>query len=272
MNHKASLLLISAVIFALLFAGCTTQPQTLPATTPVPLSGTWTLISALAGSGATNVLPGTTITATFSEGGTISGSAGCNDYVASFQVRENQIQIGKPATSAKSCESPAGIMDQEKVYLADLQGAASYAINGDMLTISDATGKVLLTYQKSGSVIAPLPISGITWVLERYQPVSGTEVPVIEGTALTAFFGPLGALNGTAGCNSFNGAYTTSGPNGISVGPLATTLMFCGDAGVMDQETAYLTLLRTVSFYEVTSEGMLHLLNATGAPVLIYSS
>jgi heat shock protein HslJ len=272
MNHQATLLLISAVIIALLFAGCMTQPQTLPATTPAPLNGTWTLISALAGVGATNVIPGTTITATFSEGGTVSGSTGCNDYVASCQVRENQVKIGKPATSTTKCESPVGIMDQETIYLADLQGAASYAINGDSLTISDSAGKVLLTYQKSGSVVTPLPISGITWVLERYHQVSGTDVPVIQDTELTALFGPIGALNGTAGCNSYNGAYTTSGPNGISFGPLATTRMYCGDAGVMDQETAYLTLLRTVSSYEMTGEGMLHLLDATGTPVLLYSS
>jgi hypothetical protein len=40
----------------------------------------------------------------------------------------------------------------------------------------------------------------------------------------------------------------------------------------MDQETAYLTLLRTVSSYEVTEDGMLNLMNSTGTPVLVYSS
>ncbi len=126
--------------------------------------------------------PGTTITATFSEGGTVSGSTGCNDYVASCQVRENQVKIGKPATSTTKCESPVGIMDQETIYLADLQGAASYAINGDSLTISDSAGKVLLTYQKSDQSSLPCQFqaspgssSGITRFRERMSPSSRTQ-------------------------------------------------------------------------------------------------
>jgi heat shock protein HslJ len=42
-------------------------------------------------------------------------------------------------------------MDQEAIYLSNLQGAGSYAINGDLLTVYDLTGKILLTYQKAGS-------------------------------------------------------------------------------------------------------------------------
>ena len=47
------------------------------------------------------------------------------------------LKIGKPATTLTMCGSPAGIMDQETIYLSNLQGAASDAISGETLTISD---------------------------------------------------------------------------------------------------------------------------------------
>jgi heat shock protein HslJ len=283
MKTQASIILFSVVILALLFAGCTTQPQTTPtpsSTTQIPttippippITGTWMLISGLAGQGSMTVLPGTTITATFSDGETVSGSAGCNNYVAMYQVEKTNLKVGKPATSKMMCNSPAGIMDQETIYLSNLQGAARYAISGDMLTISDVAGKTLLTYQRAGATGAPMPIANITWNLEMYRSSSGSNIPVIQTTNVTALFGSDRSITGSAGCNSYTGTYTTSGSNGISVGPLATTRMYCGDPGVMDQETAYLALLQTVVSYEVTEDGMLNLMNSTGTPVLVYSS
>ncbi len=298
MKRNAIVILVSAVIVALLFAGCTTQPPTVPSTTPsttiptatptasatpVPTSisattlqppqinGTWTLISALAGLGASNVLPGTKITAVFSDGGTVSGSSGCNNYVAAYDVsRTNKLTIGKLATSKTNCVSPAGIMDQESIYLTNLQGAASFTITNDKLIILDSAGKTLLTYQSGGTIGTTLPIGGITWNLSMYRPNSGSNVPPAANA--TALFGPARNLTGSAGCNSYSGVFTTSGLYGLSIGPLATTQIYCGEPGVMDQETAYLANLRKVASYEVTKDGMLNLKDSGGTPVLMYSS
>jgi len=283
MKVQGSIILICGVILALLVAGCTTQPQTTPTPSPTtqipttippipPITGTWMLVSGLAGQGTMSVLPGTTITATFSDGETVSGSAGCNNYVAMYQVEKTNLKVGKPATSKMMCNSPAGIMDQETIYLSNLQGAARYAISGDMLTIYDVAGKALLTYQRTAVPVPPMPLVNITWNLDLYRQSSGSNVPVIQTTNVTALFGSDGSISGSAGCNSYTGSYTTSGSNGISIGPLATTRMYCGDPGVMDQETAYLALLSTVSSYEVTEDGMLNLMNSTGTPVLVFSS
>jgi heat shock protein HslJ len=151
-------------------------------------------------------------------------------------------------------------------------GSHQHAINGDVLTLYDLTGKTLLTYQKAGTTVTPVPIAGITWKLDLYRQSSGSDMPVIQDTEVTALFGPVGNLTGSAGCNSYTGIFTTSGSNGISIGPLATTLMYCGEPGVMDQETAYLTLLRTASSYVVTADGMLNIKNSAGTQVLVYSS
>jgi len=289
MKQNAILFLTCGIIVSVLFTGCTAPQGTIPSTTtpvtsapttPVvtaaeplsPLLGTWTLISTLAGMGTTNVIPGTTVIATFAEDGTVSGFAGCNNYVASYQSRVNTLTIGTLATTLKNCNSPAGIMNQEQIFLTNLKGAATFTTTGDILSISDANGKTLLTFRKEGSAVSPLPFTGISWRLETYKGSAGSMIGINPATTVNALFGTDGSITGSAGCNSYTGSYTHSGQNGISISPLATTRMYCGEPGVMDQETAYLADLQAAASYKVTDTGKLHLMDATGTTVLVYSS
>ena len=289
MKRNAILFLICGIIVAMLFAGCTaprgtTPPATTPATpaptTPVvttvepslPLPGTWTLISMLAGMGTSNAIPGTTITATFAKDGTVSGSAGCNNYVASYKSGVNTLTIGDLVTTTMTCDSPTGIMNQEQIYLTNLQGAAIFTVTGDLLSISDSNGKTLLTFRKEGAAVSSLPFAGISWELVTYKASSGSMIGVNPSTTVKALFGTDGNITGSAGCNSYAGSYTRSGQNGIAIGPLATTLMFCGEPGVMDQETAYLANLQAAASYKVTTDGNLQLMDMAGTPILVYSS
>ncbi len=281
---KFMIVLIGMIALALLLAGCTTPelpgqpPATGEGTPPVtpltvertPLIGTgWTLISGLSGTGTWNVLAGTTITATFGEDGQVSGSAGCNNYFAAYQSLTNTLSIGTPATTRMYCAEPAGIMNQETLYLSNLQGAATYAIEGDLLTISDTNGRTLLTYRKGLPEPAPLPFEGTAWSLDRYKAADGTMTAVLPSTTVTALFAS-GNLTGSAGCNSYFGSYTMTGVSGITIGPLGMTLMYCGEPGVMDQETAYLALLPSAVTYGI-SGGQLALYDAAGMPILEYS-
>jgi heat shock protein HslJ len=289
MKQNAILLLICGIIALVLFAGCTAPQGTIPSTaTPVtsapetpagitaepvsPLFGTWTLISTLVGMGTANVIPGTTIITTFAEDGTVSGLSGCNNYVASYQSRGNTLSIGTLVMTLKSCNSPAGIMNQEQIFLTNLKGAATFTITGDIMAISDANGKTLLTFRKEGSAVSPLPIAGISWRLETYKGSAGTMIGINPATTVNALFGFEGSITGSAGCNSYTGSYTHTGQNRISIGPLATTRKYCGEPGVMDQETAYLADLQAAASYQVTDGGKLHLMDATGTTVLVYSN
>ena len=131
MKPIVSGLLIVALILMLFACGCTTppavptpttEPTTLPTPTPTPvqtpvatgpgtqadLAGvTWYLVSFNHGTGSTNVLPDTEITAIF-EGNTVYGSAGCNQYSASYQGTLNNMAIGTPASTKMSCTPPPG--------------------------------------------------------------------------------------------------------------------------------------------------------------------
>jgi heat shock protein HslJ len=115
---------------------------------PAPLVGTpWLLLRYNNGKQAmVSSLAGTEITALFGEDATLSGSAGCNNYNAPFEVDGNKIAIGPAATTRKMCAEPEGTMAQEAAYLAALGSAATYEVVGDRLELGDSSGTRVATY------------------------------------------------------------------------------------------------------------------------------
>ncbi|PWB55222.1 MAG: hypothetical protein C3F13_04730 [Anaerolineales bacterium] len=83
----------------------------------------------------TGPLQGTTLTADFGKDGTLSGNSGCNTFSGGYKVNGNQITIGPLASTMMACSDPAGVMDQEAQYLAALQSAATYQIEGNVLQL-----------------------------------------------------------------------------------------------------------------------------------------
>jgi len=83
----------------------------------------------------TGMLAGTTLTADFGKDGNLSGNAGCNTYSGAYKVNGDQITIGPLASTMKACSEPAGVMEQEAQYLAALQSAATYQIEGNVMQL-----------------------------------------------------------------------------------------------------------------------------------------
>jgi heat shock protein HslJ len=83
----------------------------------------------------TGMLAGTTLTADFGKDGSLSGNAGCNTYSGSYKVNGDQITIGPLASTMMACDQPEGVMEQEAQYLAALQSAATYQIEGNVLQL-----------------------------------------------------------------------------------------------------------------------------------------
>ena len=145
MKKFISILSLGVVLFIL--AACTsTAPQ---AGSESDLKGTsWVVTGYDDGSQTvTDVLAGTTLTATFAEDGTITGNSGCNDYNGPYTVTGNQIKIGPLASTMKACEQ--AVMDQEQQYLAALSTAATYRIDGSKLELRTADGALAATFQKA---------------------------------------------------------------------------------------------------------------------------
>lgn len=121
---------------------------TFTAQTPAALIQTqWTLTTYNNGRGGlvTPVLD-TAITATFDDTGRVFGSAGCNNYHASFDHTGETLSIGAPASTRRLCPQPAGIMQQEQAFLNLLENVTSYSISGEQLTLQAADGTTLAQF------------------------------------------------------------------------------------------------------------------------------
>ena len=87
---------------------------------------------------------GSEVTAVFGADGQLSGSAGCNTYNAPYTVDGEKITIGAPATTRMMCPQP--IMEQEAQYLAAIQLAATYNVQGSRLDLRSAEDALQATY------------------------------------------------------------------------------------------------------------------------------
>jgi heat shock protein HslJ len=95
-------------------------------------------------------IPGSEITALFANG-QVSGSAGCNNYNGTYRstraAGSNTIEFGPLATTRMMCDEP--LMEQESLYLAALESATGYTLEGFALTITYPGGS-LIFYDKDG--------------------------------------------------------------------------------------------------------------------------
>lgn len=92
-----------------------------------------------------SVLGGKRITADFGKDGRVTGTAGCNRYFASYEVADATITIGVPGSTRRMCAEPKGIMEQEALYLAALESAARFRVEGDKLELRTEKGALAVS-------------------------------------------------------------------------------------------------------------------------------
>jgi len=220
--------------------------------TPTPQGEEWEVTGYNNGQGGVvSPVAGTTITAVFGADGQVTGSAGCNNYFASYMVSGTEITIGPAGSTKMYCETPVGAMDQESRYLSLLSEVATFERAPKTLTLRDAGGSILVTY-----AVAQMKLTTGEWQMTSYRDVEGNTVSTQAGTEVTAVFGTDGQVNGNAGCNGYSGSYTTDGQS-LSVGTLILTMMYCETpAGVMDQETGYLAALEGAASYQISGNDL----------------
>ena len=112
-------------------------PPTIAPPAVDPLAGThWTVVNFNNGKGAVvGIIAETTISLNFDTAGHVSGNSGCNTYSAGYQAGGNSLTVAQPAVTSRTCDTPKGVMDQEKQYLNALKSAATFQISGNQLQI-----------------------------------------------------------------------------------------------------------------------------------------
>lgn len=241
------------MLFAgLVVAGCGSSKSSSASTDK--LEGTpWVLVS---GAGI-DVPKGVALSATF-DAGKVSGSGGCNRYTGAYTVNGDKLDITGVASTQIACQPPLDTV--ERSYLAALDAATGWAIDGNQLVLS-AGGKETLRYD-AATPQGSWEVTGLNLGTAITGPATGTTI--------TAVFGSDGTLAGNAGCNQYNTTYTTDGAT-ITIGPTAATKKLCPEPkGVMEQEAAYLQALETAKTFQLDGSA-LTLLTDKGTIAVTYA-
>lgn len=220
---------------------------------PAQLPGTaWQIIS-LDGQ---EPLDGSAITLAFHQDQTVSGHAGCRDYLATYQADGQGLVFPSMTMMGPVCPEESR-RTQEGNYTTVLGWTVHFRIDQGRLELRTARGETL--------VFDPLPpedrpgLEGPVWTLLSFvepNPTIEPSIPaplardVLDGTAITATF-EGGVMAGSAGCNQYSGAYQVEG-NVLALGPMGATKMACLEPeGLMEQESRYLQALSGITAYQI---------------------
>jgi heat shock protein HslJ len=116
------------------------------------------------------VLADTGLTVVFGDDGTIGGSAGCNNFRGGYTVDGNTIAIGPLATTRMMCPTPEGVMEQEAEFVAALESAATYRIDGNQLelrTADDALAVWMVRAEPEAAAASKAAVTGAVTYLVR---------------------------------------------------------------------------------------------------------
>ncbi len=266
-TKKISLLCIPAglmvLIPLLLSTGCIGNS---PVPAELQLNGTrWTLTDYVSNGSTWHILDGTTITMLFGDDGKITGSAGCNHYFASYEMKGTKISIG-PAGSTEMYCMGTGVMEQERIYLSLLHDAVSLTAKNTTLSFADSKGTTILSFERIVPP-SPAPFVGTTWILDSFCTTDSVSSG-IKGIPLTAVFDNDGRVTGSAGCNDYFGSYTLTG-NSLSIHSIGSTKMNCPGRGIMLQEQTYLASLGKAAGFTINGNRM-SLSDAKGTTLLSF--
>jgi len=144
----ALLIILAACLVSAGYSGETDTPPGNAGQVAEPLAGTaWHLAALRADNGSVVApLPRAEPLIIFGEGGTLSGSAGCNAYSAPYHLNETGLVLGRVIATKTARTDPTGIMEQESAYLDLLRSAAGYRIVGDTLVVIDGNGRAILFF------------------------------------------------------------------------------------------------------------------------------
>jgi heat shock protein HslJ len=90
-------------------------------------------------------ITGTNLTITFGDDGTISGNSGCNTYSGQYTLSGQSITISPLASTMRACIEPEGVAEQETAFLASLQQATVWNLQGNQMSLRNAQDALAVT-------------------------------------------------------------------------------------------------------------------------------
>ena len=170
------------------------------------------------------------------EGGTVAGTDGCSRFTGSYTLDGDELHFGGLAGTMMACPEP--VMEQARRYLSALESARGARHEDGGLALVGAAGELLARFDAQ-----PVSVENTSWNVTGYNNGKGGVVSIAAGTSLTLEFDAAGTgtVSGSAGCNRYQGTYTST-DGAVEFGPLAATRRICQD-DVMEQERLFLEAL-----------------------------
>ena len=175
------------------------------------------------------------------ESGRLTGFAGCNSFSGGYRLEGGQLVIGQLASTQMACPEPGSSI--ETAFHKALSGTLRYAVDGDHLSATNASGDTLHFRREP-----PPQLAGVDWKVTSFNNGRQAVVGVLGDSNLTLSFED-GKVTGSAGCNSFHGTYATEGSR-LQLGPLATTRRACEEP-LMTQEREFLAALTSAVSWSI---------------------
>jgi heat shock protein HslJ len=136
------ILLITLLLNLGLILGCTVTGAVPMDTLSVPLEQTSWQLELL---GTKPAIQKRKVTLVFQANNRLGGEAGCNSYGATYSLNGDQLILSEIVSTLMACVEPE-IMEQEQQFLASLEQASSYKLEGNHLIILDTNGDTLLSF------------------------------------------------------------------------------------------------------------------------------
>ncbi|MEP7135901.1 MAG: META domain-containing protein [Chloroflexota bacterium] len=127
--------LVIGLLALFMLAACTSG-------TPASLSGKWKLVSYGPASSQTSAVADVDASIEFGSDGKMNGNVGCNGFGGDYKVKGDEITFGPVMSTLMACADPIGM--QEASVLAALNQTATFALDGNTLTITSADGTSII--------------------------------------------------------------------------------------------------------------------------------
>lgn len=126
-----------------LLAGCAAMSEGKAA--PALQGTSWNTMGINIDGGMTGLYAGSKVTLNFVADGTLSGSAGCNNFTGRYEAAGDQVKFPAAFASTRMmCVDPA-VMRQEQAFLKALSSSASARVVNGKLELRDASGALQIS-------------------------------------------------------------------------------------------------------------------------------
>lgn len=202
----------------LILAGCSAIGA--PGSTGGPdlVGRTFISTAVTVGGAARPLVSGTAVRLSFTKD-SLSASAGCNSFGASYHLDGDVLRIGEGASTEMGCDASRMAQD---AWLFGLLGSALTVAAPDADHLSLTAGGTTITFLDRRIAQPDLPLVGRPWILDGL--VSGqTASSVPAGVHAQIEFKADGSVAFDSGCNGGGGRYTLEAGAGSSAGSLSLT-------------------------------------------------